>query len=47
MERLCWFCSTWALGLLVICLGSVIAWGTGKVWAGVRVLIEMTSSKQN
>jgi hypothetical protein len=27
MERLCWFCSTFALGLLVISLGSVIAWG--------------------
>ena len=36
MER---FFSTCALGLLVICLGSVMACGTGKVCARVRVLM--------
>ena len=42
MERLCWFCCTFALGVLVICLGSVIAWGAGRFWGKARVLIEMT-----
>src|SRR6266478_945718 len=46
MERLCWFCSTFALGLLVICLGSVIAWGAGRVCGRVRVLIEMTMANK-
>src|SRR2546428_10756217 len=34
--------STWALGLLVICLGSVMADGAGRIWARVIVLIAMT-----
>src|ERR1700675_5034805 len=43
MERPCWFCSTLALGLLVICLGSVMAWGAGRFCGRARVLIEMTN----
>jgi hypothetical protein len=39
MER---FFSTVPLGLLAICLGSVMAWGIGKAWAEVKVLIAMT-----
>src|SRR5713226_654744 len=34
--------STCAFGLLVICLGSVMAWGVDKAWARVKVLIVMT-----
>lgn len=33
--------STWAFGLLEICLGSVTACGAGKACANVRVLIEI------
>src|SRR5581483_5523061 len=36
------FRSTWALGLLVSCLGSVMALGTGRVWVNAIVLIVMT-----
>jgi hypothetical protein len=35
------FFSTVPFGLLAICLGSVTAWGTGNVWAAIRVLIGM------
>ena len=45
-ERLCWLCSTCALGLLVMCLGSVMAWGAGRFCGRVRVLIEMTMKKR-
>src|SRR5437016_588186 len=38
MER---FFSTVPFGLLAICLGSVTACGTGKVWAAATVLIGM------
>src|ERR1700704_3704352 len=40
--------STCALGLEAICLGSVTAWGEGRVWAAVSmtaVLINMTIAK--
>jgi len=39
MER---FFSTCAFDLLLICLGSVTAWGAGKVWVKASVLIVMT-----
>ena len=35
-----------ALGLLVICLGSVIACGTGKVWARAESAHRDDDSKQ-
>src|ERR1700682_6212677 len=42
--------STWALGVLLICLGSVTAWGAGRVWAEAvlsrtKVFMSMTIAK--
>src|ERR1700680_3317993 len=42
MERLVWFCCICAFGVLAICLGSVMALGSGKVWAEPNELIVTT-----
>jgi len=46
MDRLCWFCSTCAFGLLAICLGSVMAFGNGKAWAEANELISTTITNE-
>src|SRR5271154_2055232 len=45
IERLCWLCSTLALGLLAICLGSVMTFAACKVSAEANVLMITTIAK--